>query len=125
VVGVIHHYGDHKWRIKSPHYHEELVHGFKTRDAAKVAALSLDYPSEQTVYETICKRIEASRRWSAERKHSDALYAAARDLAAGSSSATQRISEILNAIEAHAKDRTFPPVDINSAWYPAPPRGNE
>jgi len=66
VVGVIDHHGDRKWRIKSAHYSEELVKGFKTRDEAKVAALALDYPSEQTVYETVCKRVEASRRWSAD-----------------------------------------------------------
>jgi hypothetical protein len=125
VVGIINHYGDRKWRIKSPHYYEELVKSFITRGEAKIAALTLDYPSKQTVYEIICKRVEASRRWSAEQKHTAELYAAARELVAGSDSATQRISEILNAIDTHAKDRTRPPVDPHSVHYPEPPGRDE
>jgi len=98
-------YRYYSWGIYD--YYGQKLRGAEKLDAAKKIALTLEYPDPQSLYEQLCKDVERNRREYAEQKkeHVAALNAAARELIAGSSSASERIGEIFAAIERYAKDR--------------------
>jgi len=94
------------WSIYSVYYREHLVAVSKDINFAKSFAQKYDeYPTAGQVYERICQRAENERRLWMQEKMAHDFAALARDLAAGSNSAQERLIDLSNVIEAYAKDR--------------------
>lgn len=105
AVGIIRRTGSrNRIGIYSPYYGEQLG-AYPNVTRAREAAATITYPDEQTIYETICQRIEPLRRKWMEREFSEHVYRAARDLANGSNSAQQRLIDAMVEIETFAKNR--------------------
>lgn len=94
------------WTVYSAHYRESLGGLSKDINLAKDRAKTMQYPTAQEVYETICQRTETNRRNWMERQKAHAFAELAREAAAGSNSAIDRIIELSRAIEVYAKDRS-------------------
>jgi hypothetical protein len=128
-------YSNWRWLIRN--CYGQSMGGFEKLDAAKQAALTREYPDPQALYEKINREVEDNRRRHAQeydKQQIAALWAAARELIAGSSTAAARIEEIVAAVERHAKDReggrwkpSWGAYGYHSAivHYPPPPEPDE
>jgi cell division septum initiation protein DivIVA len=94
------------WTTSSVHYSVRLGRSHRTIDAAKQAALTLDYPSAMEAYEIVCERIRANRKKHMETEHAEDFVRLARELIAGSNSAREEIEKLVHEIDTYVADRT-------------------
>ena len=95
----------HPWVLYSVHYDEPLGSAGSI-DGIKAKAESLDYPTAQTIYETICTRFHEKRLASLERAHASDFVRLSREIIAGSNSAREELENLIAEIDRFAADRS-------------------